>query len=77
MWCCRVQCGSGGVRMTPVVETGVLQEGEVPGKPAYERPTILWEETLEIAGTLRASNVPGQNQCGDQGMPPPFPGGGW
>jgi hypothetical protein len=36
-------------------------------KRAYEGPAIVWEETLEIAGTLRASNVSGEPGCGDEG----------
>lgn len=43
-------------------------------KRPYEPPAILWEETLEIAGTLRASNVPGTAPCGDQALPPMYPG---
>ena len=48
-----------------------LPDETLPKRP-YESPAILWEETLEIAGTLRASNAPGQPGCGGQGLPPPI-----
>ena len=40
----------------------------------YAAPAIVWEEKLEVAGTLRMSNESGNPGCGDEGLlAPPDP----
>ncbi len=56
-----------GERLMSTTREPSPHQADTGEKQTYGGPAIVWEETLEISGTLRASNLSGEPGCGGEG----------